>query len=198
MVVRRGGFKLEGFADLDAKLAALPNNIARGAALRGMKKAGNLMADEQRALAPVEDGTLVASIGVAGKSRNLAGLSEFGAVLRGGGSRGQVKAALRGARAGGSSGTRISVRIGPTAPHAHLVEFGTGPRYQKTTGKFVGVMPAQPFIRPAFDVKKGAALTAIKREITVEIGKAQGRLDRKAAKLSAASGGFGGGSLGSG
>lgn len=31
------------------------------------------------------------------------------------------------------------------APHAHLVEFGTGPRFHKSTGKYVGEMPANPF-----------------------------------------------------
>lgn len=36
------------------------------------------------------------------------------------------------------------------APHAILVEFGTGPRFHES-GKYVGEMPAQPFMRPAFD-----------------------------------------------
>lgn len=34
-------------------------------------------------------------------------------------------------------------------PEAILVEFGTGPRFHES-GKSVGQMPAQPFIRPAF------------------------------------------------
>lgn len=36
------------------------------------------------------------------------------------------------------------------APHAHLVEYGTGPRFHES-GKYVGEAPAQPFMRPAFD-----------------------------------------------
>ncbi len=36
-----------------------------------------------------------------------------------------------------------------TAPHAHLVEFGTGPRMSPRG--FRGIMPAQPFMRPAFN-----------------------------------------------
>lgn len=53
-----------------------------------------------------------------------------------------------------------TVYLGPdlekpgAAPHAHLVEFGTGPRFHDETGKYVGQMPAQPFMRPAFDSKK--------------------------------------------
>lgn len=37
------------------------------------------------------------------------------------------------------------------APHAHLIEFGTSRRYQKTTGRYTGIGPAKPFWRPAVD-----------------------------------------------
>lgn len=52
----------------------------------------------------------------------------------------------------------VRVYMGPdlqkpgAAPHGHLAEFGTGPRYHKS-GKYVGQMPATPFIRPAFDAE---------------------------------------------
>ena len=36
------------------------------------------------------------------------------------------------------------------APHQHLVEFGSGPRYH-ASGKYVGQMPAQPFFRQSID-----------------------------------------------
>jgi len=39
------------------------------------------------------------------------------------------------------------------APHSHLVEFGTDDRYHKS-GKYVGKMPMQPFLRPAWDANK--------------------------------------------
>lgn len=179
-----GKVQLTGFKELDAKLAELPDRIGRAAAVRGMKKASTVMKDEQERLAPVDDGALAGSIVVKAKSRNLTGLAEFGQTLKAGGSHKDAVVALRDARrSGDSKGTRITVNIGPSAPHARLVELGTAPRFQKTTGKYVGIMPAQPFVRPAFDNQKGNALNAIKREITVEIGKAKGRLDRKAAKL---------------
>ena len=38
----------------------------------------------------------------------------------------------------------------PMGAHAHLVEFGTVERVRKSGGS-TGAMPAQPFLRPAFD-----------------------------------------------
>ena len=186
----RSSIKLEGFKELEAKLAELPSNIGRAAARRGMKKASEGMADAMRQLAPRDDGDLIESIGIAVKSKNRAGLAEFSSVLRGGGSKDEAVAALRTARRTGASietGTRITVNVGPSAPHSKLVEFGTKPRYQKS-GKYVGIGPAQPFVRPAFDREKVAAVEAIKREITVEIGKSTARLEKRAAKLALAGG----------
>lgn len=39
----------------------------------------------------------------------------------------------------------------PFSSLTHLLEFGTGPRVQKTTGRSTGSMPAQPFMRPALE-----------------------------------------------
>lgn len=39
------------------------------------------------------------------------------------------------------------------APHAHLVEYGTAQRHQKS-GKSTGTMPSKPFLRPAWDANK--------------------------------------------
>lgn len=39
----------------------------------------------------------------------------------------------------------------PFSSLAHFFEFGTGPRTQKTTGRYTGSMPAQPFMRPAIE-----------------------------------------------
>jgi HK97 gp10 family phage protein len=46
-----------------------------------------------------------------------------------------------------------------SAPHAHLVEFGTVN------------MPAEPFLRPAFDTNKMAAVDAIKDKLAQRIAK---------------------------
>jgi HK97 gp10 family phage protein len=45
------------------------------------------------------------------------------------------------------------------APHAHFVEFGTVN------------MPAEPFLRPAFEAEKGNAVTAIKDKLAQRIAK---------------------------
>jgi HK97 gp10 family phage protein len=47
-----------------------------------------------------------------------------------------------------------SVIVKSTSPHDHLVEYGTSERYQKTTGRYTGVMPRHPFFRPAVDANK--------------------------------------------
>ena len=204
----RTTFKLEGFKELDAALAALPDGLARGAAKRSMKKAGEIIAAAQRALAPVgPTGNLRDSISVQVKARNLTGLAEFGGVLSDGGSRQEAKQALRSARGErGSEGTRIVVNVGSSAPHAHLVEFGTVERHWLTggihirggrvgrgkgrrrilftlsKGKSTGIMPANPFIRPAFDATKGVALAVLKHELAADVQRTAARYARRRAK----------------
>lgn len=50
------------------------------------------------------------------------------------------------------------------APHAHLVEFGTSARHQKS-GKYTGIGPAKPFLRPAIDESKESVMEIIRRGI---------------------------------
>ncbi len=50
--------------------------------------------------------------------------------------------------------TLVGVDYG-IAPHQHLVEFGTGPRYAKGTGAYRGQMPPQPFFRATIDAARG-------------------------------------------
>ena len=51
-----------------------------------------------------------------------------------------------------------------------FIEFGTGPRVQKKTGRRTGSMPARPFVRPAFDAQKSNVAArfnaGIKRRLT--------------------------------
>lgn len=179
----RQNFTLSGFSDLEAKLAALPDRIAKGAAIRGMRRAGNLIAEEQRRLAPRDDGQLVESIRVTARARSRAGLAEYANELASGGSYRDAQSALREARRGGTegAGSRVSLTIGASAPHAHLVEFGTVERFHES-GKSTGSMPAQPFIRPAFDNTKDKMLGTIKSELTDEIERTAKRHARTAAK----------------
>ena len=49
----------------------------------------------------------------------------------------------------------------PASRRAHLSEFGTGPRYQESTGRYTGSSPAKPFLRPALDLKGTTAIGII-------------------------------------
>lgn len=68
------------------------------------------------------------------------------------------------------------------APHAHLVEFGTGPRRQKTTGRSTGIMPAQPMLRPAWDMHRRGLLPGLGKRMWDEIAKTVARRAKRAAK----------------
>ena len=63
-----------------------------------------------------------------------------------------------------------------------LAEFGTGPRYHKRTRKFVGAMPAQPFLRPAWEQHKDQILEDFSKALWIQIEKSAKRLARRQAK----------------
>lgn len=62
----------------------------------------------------------------------------------------------------------VEMFIGPTAPHGHLLEFGT-----------VKMAP-RPFMRPAWDSTKQEVLDSIEKELWQAISKAASRLAKKA------------------
>lgn len=182
----RSTVSAKGFKGLEQQLADLPKNIGRGVARRAVKRAGEEMADAQRRLAPVAQGEYRDSIRVKVSTKNLDGLDEYGAVLRGGGSSGEARAALRGARreakvSGAHKGHRIAAQVGPTSPLAHLIEYGTGPRQHKS-GKSTGVMPASPVVRPAFDNGVHQAIDTMKDGLAEEVAAASKRMARRAAR----------------
>jgi HK97 gp10 family phage protein len=175
--------KVEGFKDLERQLEELPKNIGRGVARRAVKKAADEMAEEQRRLCPVGDGSLRDSIRVRVTTKNLDGLAEYGLARQEGASARDAGAALRAARreakaSGTQSGHRIAASVGPTEPHAHLVEFGTGERHHKS-GKSTGVMPAHPFVRPAFDHGVDQAVFTMKEGLGEEIRRSTARLSKR-------------------
>lgn len=75
----------------------------------------------------------------------------------------------------------VWIGAGPRGPGT-LAEFGTGPRYQKRTRKFVGAMPAQPFMRPAWDQHKDQILRDFSAALWIQIEKSATRLARRQAK----------------
>lgn len=74
-------------------------------------------------------------------------------------------------KGGGSAIVIVDYKI---APHSHLVEFGSGPRYQRS-GKYVGQMSARPFFRPAVDENKARAARIIAKGVETAIEKAAKR-----------------------
>ena len=69
-----------------------------------------------------------------------------------------------------------------TGPHAHLVEFGTGPRINKA-GKSTGQMPATPFFRPALDSTREIQFQTLARELKKRIEKMARKIARKAGSI---------------
>lgn len=168
---------VEGLTQLDAALGELPKATARSVLKRTLVKAGEPIAQRARELAPDDPTTatpdLHTSISVSARIKNKVGASEYAAVLRGGGSKEEARAALRTARrAAAGEGSFAMMHVGPDAKHFYgsLQEFGTS--HHK----------AQPFMRPAWDEKQDEALEIIKRELGGEIMKAAKRLAARAAK----------------
>jgi HK97 gp10 family phage protein len=78
----------------------------------------------------------------------------------------------------------LHMYVGAAAPRAHLVEFGTGPRRHKS-GKFVGVMPPNPWMRPAWDGNRDAVLARLGDAIRAQIEAFAARAAKRAAKARA-------------
>lgn len=128
---------LEGAAKLNRQLTRLPGSV-RGSVLRRAVEVGaEPIAEEMRRLVPVRRGGLRNSIGtrIRDEGPDVA-VADIGP--------------LRGPKGGGA--------------HAHLVEFGTGPR-QTDTGAYRGEMPAQPFMRPAAHNKRSEAVRRLQSEL---------------------------------
>lgn len=53
--------------------------------------------------------------------------------------------------------------------HGLFYELGTGPRIQKKTGRRTGSMPANPFLRPAFDSERERAQQLFGNHIRVRL-----------------------------
>ena len=153
------GFKanMVGWKELEAALKTLPT----GASKSTMKAAG------KKALAPVA----VAAARMAPRSsEHKPHLADSITV--------STQLTRRQRRARGKRG-EVEIFAGARVPYAHLVEFGTGPRQNKKTGAFFGQMPAQPFMRPAWDSHKDEAVAIFRKEIWGELKKTARKLRRK-------------------
>ena len=83
-----------------------------------------------------------------------------------------------------------------SAFHAHLVEYGTGPRKLKKPTPFeiapgewitlenTGSMPAKPFFRPALDERQGEILNEMRERAAKRMAKEAEKMSQKYSKLS--------------
>lgn len=151
--------RLQGAKELDKVLTGLKATTARGITRRATARALEPVAELARSLAPRDEGKLAAHIGVSSKL---------------------TKRQARAMR--GQTGKDVQyMYVGPQWASAHLVEFGTGPRFKKN-GQFVGIMPPQPFMRPAWDAKREEVLDRLTDDIREEIDKTLARLANRRAK----------------
>jgi HK97 gp10 family phage protein len=185
------GIRVDGLQELNASLNDLGKRLGQATLERAMRKAANPMLTLAKDLAPRDEGDLEGSLKIARQTLFDPGKAAYSAVMssdrpgEGAGNRGAALAAMREAyRTQG--GAVVDLVLGPDlldgGRHAHLVEFGTGPRYHKG-GKFVGAMPAEPFLRPAFDAQAGPTVDRLKPILAAEIDKA---VTRRAARLAKA------------
>lgn len=161
-----------GIADLDKALGNLSKATARNVLLRTLTKAAEPIRDEAKRLAPFKTGKLRDSIKISARMKNKVGNAEYSAAMRSGLGKEAARSALLAARkAAKGKGSFAEVFIGPAKGrgvirYAHIVEFGSVETAMK------------PYMRPAWDAQKDAALRMIKGELADQIMRAARRVGR--------------------
>lgn len=150
-----------GGRETEQILRELPKSVQRKALLRALRAGAKPILDDARSR--VQSETVRRALGV---------------VVTRSGQTGHQAALQVTPRRGGARGTPTNLPL--------WIEYGTNPRFQKTTGRYTGAMPARPYLRPAFDTKRRQALDAILGElraaIELEANKATARLIRRRAR----------------
>lgn len=140
--------KVEGFRDIERALAKLPAGTAKGVARRALKKE----------LAPVKDAAEMFWPGATAAFR--------------------ISSAIKGSQRGDSYATKgrsvTNMFVGSFEPHAHLIEFGTGPRYT-LNGAYRGSVSPEPMLQPAWQMHKGQMLESLGARMWAEISKTMAR-----------------------
>jgi HK97 gp10 family phage protein len=163
--------KVDGLLDLDQALKEMADDLgkrsAKGAVRRALRAAAK----------PVHEAM------VAGAPAHIKDSVEIGDRL----TAHQAKLARTGqlTRSALELFVGVSYRLGSHGRTAHLFEFGTRSRVQKSTGRETGRISAMPFVRPAWDGNKLAALDILRKQLWVEIEKTTARARRKAERAAA-------------
>lgn len=173
--------KISGLDKLQDALQELPKATQRAVLLRVLKRAGQPIADAAKGFARDDTGELRNSIQVSTNQINSAGKAEFAAAMRSGlGQEAAVKA-LRGARrAASGGGSSAQIFVGPTNAKTKKNAI------KRIVNEYGSVkMPAQPYMRPAYDGHKDQALSIIRTDMMDEIQRTAARVAKRAAAKAA-------------
>lgn len=90
---------------------------------------------------------------------------------------GKLEGSIR-VRAGGKKSKYLRISVVARAPHAHLVEYGYMLTGHKPNLTPIRPIAPRPFMRPAFEARKGEVFEIIRAELEKQVA----RLNRKAGK----------------
>lgn len=161
--------KIEGLRELDQALGDLTKGMAKSTLQRVLKKAADPILREAKSRVPQRDPGAPPSYWGKGERRKLRRPGTADALVHS--STRLTRNQARQARKAGKSFAEHYV--GTRDPISRLIEFGTADT------------PAQPFMRPAWEIGKGQALEIARTELGEEIKKSTERASRRAAIIAA-------------
>lgn len=162
--------RIEGLRELQAALQQLPKATSRNVLKRTLTGMAELFVREAQPRAPEDTGVLKESVDMSQKLTRRQRAPSTRIKMADGTYRSEAK-------------TTVEMFVGPSAkggqrappPSGVLQEFGTANQ------------APQPFMRPAWDLKKNDALEMAKRELAEQIDKAAKRLAAKAQRAASRS-----------
>lgn len=153
--------KFTGGMQIERALAELARGTAKGVGRRALKKELQPVADLANVFWPGSDDR-VFKVG-----------SRLTPTQRSGGGRvGRSVINMYVGAPGGANGT----------PEAHLLEFGTGPRFQTKTGRYTGSVAPTPMLQPAWEAFKPQMLRGLANTLRAEIQKTVARINARAGR----------------
>lgn len=150
-----------GKKEIDELLKKLPEAVSDKVLKSAHTQAAKLVVNKAKLLAPEGlTGNLIDSIGVVSKVKG-------------------AQKSVRTPKGAVAAGPRRGKGKNLQGHHAHLVEYGTVTRQQKN-GKVTGVMPAKPFMKPAWESTKDQVKESIREEVGKSTIKTMKRTIKKA------------------
>lgn len=148
-----------GDKQLIRRLKRLEKKGQNAAARKALGKGMTVTANAMRQAAPVGEKKMVKkSIGKKLKKNKKTGLHESRVGINIG-----KKRRPKGTPITGKGASKFQ------SPHAHLVALGTKPRVHKKTGKSVGSVPPNPFVKRAFAATRAKAMRTVKKWLRIGI-----------------------------